>query len=182
MSDDLDKQLAPLWTLCQFDSHVTDWLAQLSKTDAQKQHQKQYEDTFPVFEKIDELLDERKNLENAIKSGSPLGIEAAHRLISTLDEEVSTLYLSIGLGPDGKTPATSMVKETTEQRRARWLAMLEAEEKREKRGALQRVANSEGVDRSNMRKDIDKALAARDKQKRAGAWNSQLVQDGKRKV
>lgn len=77
--------------------------------------------------------------------------------------------------------AAPLVSETVEQRCARYLAMFETEEKREKRGALQRVADSEGVDRSNMRKDIDKAQAARDKQKRAGEWASQLVQDGKRK-
>jgi hypothetical protein len=65
------------------------------------------------------------------------------------------------------TPAP-VVAETVEQRRSRRLAMFEAEEKRVKRGALQRVADSEKVDRSNMRKDIDKALAARDELKRAG--------------
>ena len=83
--------------------------------------------------------------------------------------------------PQATTPSPApVVAETVEQRRARYLAMFETEEKREKRGALQRVADSEGVDRSNMRKDIDKARAARDEQKRAGRWTSQLVQDGKR--
>ena len=71
--------------------------------------------------------------------------------------------------------------ETPVQRRARWLALFEKEEIRGKRGALQRVADSEGVDRANMKKDIDKARAARDEQTRAGTWTSQLVQDGKRK-
>ena len=71
--------------------------------------------------------------------------------------------------------------ETPEQRRARWLAMLEVEEKREKRGALQRVADREGVDRSNMRKDIEKARAIRTEQNQAGFFVSQLVQNGKRK-
>lgn len=70
--------------------------------------------------------------------------------------------------------------ETPEQRRARWLAMFEAEEKRMKRGALQRLANSEGVDRSNMGKDIAKAREERDTQRRAGMWTVQRVQDGKR--
>ena len=82
--------------------------------------------------------------------------------------------------PQAATPAP-VAKETPAERRARWLDMFEAEEKREKRGALQRLANSEGVDRSNMGKDIAKARAERDTQRRAGGWASQLVQDGKRK-
>ena len=81
--------------------------------------------------------------------------------------------------PQAATPAPE-VKETPRERRARWLDMLEAEEKREKRGALQRVADREGVDRSNMGKDIAKARAERDTQRRAGAWVSQLVQGDKR--
>lgn len=76
---------------------------------------------------------------------------------------------------------TPVETETPEERRARWLAMLEAEEKREKRGALQRLADSERVDRSNMSKDIKKARELRDKQKTAGAsFGAQLVRDGKR--
>lgn len=82
--------------------------------------------------------------------------------------------------PQAAAPAP-VAKETPAERRARWLDMFEAEEKREKRGALQRLANSEGVDRSNMGKDIAKARAERDTQRRAGGWASQLVQDGKRK-
>ena len=84
--------------------------------------------------------------------------------------------------PQAMTPSPAPVaSETVEQRRARYLALFEAEERREKRGALQRVADSEKVDRSNMSKDIKKARAARDAQKRAGGgWASQLVQDGKR--
>ena len=82
--------------------------------------------------------------------------------------------------PQAATPAP-VAKETPAERRARWLDMFEAEEKREKRGALQRLANSEGVDRSNMGKDIAKARAERADQKRAGVWASQLVQGGKRK-
>jgi len=71
--------------------------------------------------------------------------------------------------------------ETVEQRRERFLTMFEEEEKRGKRGALQRVADLVGGDRSNVGKDIKKALAARGEQKRAGGgWTSQLVQDGKR--
>lgn len=84
----------------------------------------------------------------------------------------------ISQAPVRLVPATT---ETPKERRARWLDMFEAEEKREKRGALQRLADSEGVDRSNMSKDIQKARELRDKQKRAGApFGSQLVRDGKR--
>ena len=82
--------------------------------------------------------------------------------------------------PQAATPAP-VAKETPAERRARWLDMFEAEEKLVKRGALQRLAKREGVDRSNMGKDIAKARAERDTQRRAGGWASQLVQDGKRK-
>ena len=90
--------------------------------------------------------------------------------------------LTASLAPvaDSATMAP-VVKETPAERRARWLAKFEAEEKREKRGALRRLADSEGVDRSNMSKDIAKARAERDTQRRAGGWASQLVQDGRRK-
>lgn len=70
--------------------------------------------------------------------------------------------------------------ETPQERRDRWLAMFEDEEKRGKRGALQRVADREGVDRSNMKKGIDKARESRDTARRAGGWTTQLVQGGKR--
>ena len=79
-----------------------------------------------------------------------------------------------------QSPATPAPMETVEQRRARYLALLEHEEKSGKRGALTRVASLEGVDRSNMSKDIEKARAARALQTRSGAWTAQLVQDGKR--
>ena len=82
--------------------------------------------------------------------------------------------------PQAATPAP-VAKETSAERRARWLDMFEAEEKLGKHGALQRLAKREGVDRSNMGKDIAKARAERADQKRAGVWASQLVQDGKRK-
>lgn len=82
--------------------------------------------------------------------------------------------------PQAAAPAPA-AKETPAERRARWLDMFEAEEKLVKRGALQRLATREGVDRSNMGKDIAKARAERADQKRAGGWASQLVQDGKRK-
>lgn len=70
--------------------------------------------------------------------------------------------------------------ESVEQRRARYLALLEAEERHGKYGALKRIAEREGVDRSNMSKDIDKARGARTTQSRAGnGWATQLVRDGK---
>jgi hypothetical protein len=85
---------------------------------------------------------------------------------------------SFYLGP----PAVTCAKETVNQRRDRQLEAFEAEEKYGKRGALTRLATREGVDRANMKKDIDKARVARSAQTRAGnGWGSQLVQDGKRK-
>ena len=71
-------------------------------------------------------------------------------------------------------------KETPSERRARWLAMFEEEKRRASRGALRRLADREGVDRSNMSKDIAKAREERDTQRRAGTWAAQLVQNGKR--
>ena len=76
-------------------------------------------------------------------------------------------------------PAT-VAKETPIERRVRWLEMLEAEKKLGERGALQRLAHREGIDRSNMGKAIKRAKNERDTQTRAGGWFSQLVQDGKR--
>ena len=64
--------------------------------------------------------------------------------------------------------AAPVVTETPKERRARQLAMFEIEEKREKRGALQRLANSEGLDHSNLSKDIKRAKAEREEEKRAG--------------
>ena len=100
----------------------------------------------------------------------------------TTSEPPAPPVVSVGASEPQATTLSPVpvLAETVEQRRARYLAMFEAEEKRDRRGALQRVADSEGIDRSNMRKDINKALAARDKQKRAGFFVSQLVQDGKR--
>ena len=70
--------------------------------------------------------------------------------------------------------------ETPQERRHRWLDALGAEEKIQKRGALQRLTTREGVDHSNMSKAIKKARAERDEQRRAGIFNAQLVRDGKR--
>lgn len=80
--------------------------------------------------------------------------------------------------PDEPAPVLP-AKETPSERRARWLAMFEEEERREKRGALQRLADREGVDRANMSKDLAKARKERDTQRRGGVY-SQLVRDGKR--
>ena len=86
--------------------------------------------------------------------------------------------------PAQPAPKTSQpdkaAQETTAERRARWLVMFEAEEKLKPRGALQRLANREGVDRSNMSKAIAKAREERDTQRRAGTWAAQRVQNGKR--
>ncbi len=71
-------------------------------------------------------------------------------------------------------------KETPSERRVRWLAMFEEEKQRARIGALQRLADREGVDRSNMGKAIAKARKERDTQRRAGTWAAQLVQNGKR--
>lgn len=76
--------------------------------------------------------------------------------------------------------AAAPVEATPAERRARWLSMFEEEEKHAKRGALQRLADREGVDRSNMGKAIAKARKERDAQRRVGSWDAQLVQDGKR--
>lgn len=83
--------------------------------------------------------------------------------------------------PQAENLQPAQPKETPAERRARLLSMFEAEEARGKRGALQRVADAEGVDRSNLGKLITKAREERDTERRAGAWTSQLVQDGKRK-
>ncbi|MDD2714142.1 MAG: hypothetical protein PHU77_14605 [Simplicispira sp.] len=73
------------------------------------------------------------------------------------------------------------VKETPAERRARWLALFEEEEKHGKRGALQRLADREGVDRSNMSKQIADARGERNKAKREGPLcGTQLVKNGKR--
>jgi hypothetical protein len=79
-------------------------------------------------------------------------------------------------------PAAPVGTETAEQRRFRHLVMYETEKGIRERGALQRVANREGVDRSNMKKGIDKAKAILAEQKRAGLLVSQMVKDGKRKL
>lgn len=72
-------------------------------------------------------------------------------------------------------------KETTAERGARRLALFEQEEKRDKVGALQRVATLEKVDRSNLGKELKKAREARGERKRHGGdWAGQLVRDGKR--
>jgi hypothetical protein len=72
-------------------------------------------------------------------------------------------------------------KEPVAQRRERHLELFEAEKRHGERGALARAARAAGVDRSNMKKDIDKAIAARKEKTRAGTgWTTQLVKGGKR--
>ena len=68
-----------------------------------------------------------------------------------------------------------VVEETVEQRQARHLDLYETEAKRKKVGALKRLADREGIDRSKLGKDIKKAKLARDGQKPAAGWTSQLV-------
>lgn len=100
---------------------------------------------------------------------------------TTLDGTPTEPSPALQLAPTPGEPAPVLpAKETPSDRRARWLAMFEEEERREKRGALQRLADREGVDRSNMSKDIAKARRAREAQKQAGWLASQLVKDGKR--
>lgn len=70
--------------------------------------------------------------------------------------------------------------ETPMQRRARLLAELEDERAIQRRGALQRLADRHGVDRSNLGKDIRKAEAERAEDRRAGTWANHLVRNGKR--
>jgi hypothetical protein len=80
-------------------------------------------------------------------------------------------------------PATpgAVAKETTKQRRARWLDWSGEGE----RGAVQRVYEREllinpKADRSNIGKEIKKALEEKDADKRGGDWTAQLVRSGKR--
>lgn len=109
--------------------------------------------------------------------GSVVSVQDVQQYLETMG---STIRVTRGAEqPQAAAPAP-VVAETPQERRARWLAMFEEEEARAPRGALQRLADREGVDRSNMSKDIDKARAARDEKRRAGGWASQLVQDGKR--
>lgn len=79
-----------------------------------------------------------------------------------------------------KTSKTSPQNETAKQRRQRQLVMYEEEEKQEPRGALQRIANREGVDHSNLSKALAKAREERVPEMRNGTWVSQLVKDGRR--
>lgn len=88
--------------------------------------------------------------------------------------------------PNTKIAAAAMsepqpvAKETPAARRARLLAMFEAEEKLGEHGALARLTKREGIDRSNTGRAIKKARKEREEQRRAGAWTSQIVRDGKR--
>jgi len=86
---------------------------------------------------------------------------------------------------DTVPPAASVVTETPEQRRAKWLEWREQEEKSSTRGALERVWKREKLtnpkaDRSYIGKQIKVAKEERDRKKRAGAIVPQVVKNGKR--
>lgn len=75
------------------------------------------------------------------------------------------------------------IEETPEERRARWLAMYEKNGGASKRGALAALARELNVDRSNLRKELNRATKQREEKRRAGALgvaSRQLVKDGKR--
>lgn len=120
----------------------------------------------------------------------------ARKLIVSCTAQLSkwdgSLLAMLKAGPQADTqqaaPATDTTKlapvvaETTEQRRARWLDWIGKGE----RGALQRVYERElllnpKADRSFIGKEIKVAKTEQADKNRAGAWTSQLVQDGKRK-
>lgn len=148
------------------------------------EYQAEYAKAWGNLDRVDELKNKRKKWEDT-PAVTVSELERKEQKIAALSASIDALNASIfPTQPQPvhePTPVVVPAKETTEQRRARWLVMLEAEEKRGKLGALQRVADREGVDRSNMRKDIEKARAIRTEQSRAGFIVSQLVQDGKRK-
>jgi len=73
--------------------------------------------------------------------------------------------------------------ETPEERRARWLAMFEKMGGAKKRGALAALSSELEVDRSNLRKDLNKAMNQREQKRREGTLGvaaNQLVRNGKR--
>jgi hypothetical protein len=148
------------------------------------EYQAEYARALENLDAAAELGKERKKWEDT-PAVTVSELERKEQKIAALSASIDALNASIfPTQPQPvhePAPVVVPAKETTEQRRARWLVMLEAEEKRGKLGALQRVADREGVDRSNMRKDIEKARAIRTEQSRAGFIVSQLVQDGKRK-
>lgn len=140
--------------------------------------------TFDGFEEIDGqwmrytkgmLTDDEPDFETVPADCRVTGYD-----VRALADEYTAAPEAMQAEPQAATPAPAEV-ETPQERHARWLALFEEEEKREKRGALQRLADREGVDRSNMSKAIRGARIKRDEQRRAGGWGSQLVQDGKRK-
>jgi len=145
------------------------------------EEQAQYEAAWKKLERVEEL-DRQIHSADAIPVANWGQQEKKEQRITALKAEKAALWVDVFSDDSLPKPAPAPeVKETPAIRRARWLVLFEIEEKREKRGALQRVADSERVDRSNMKKDIDRARAARHEQKQAGGWTSQLVQDGKRK-
>ena len=150
----------------------------------------EYHDAFAVWCEVDAIDRRAKELETTQPVGvteilarraalKELHTERA-RLLAVLDgQEQPEQEPSPAPTPAEPTPVLP-AKETPSERRVRWLAMFEEEEQRARRGALQRLADREGVDRSNMSKAIAKAREERDTQRRAGTWAAQLVQNGKR--
>lgn len=143
---------------------------------------------FIAFEKTAGIVGQMNDDDiEALREKTPMAYELA-RAARYVEAGGNVSELIDAPEPQDETPApvvdsasrAPIVKESAAERRARWLGMFEAEEKRGTRGALQRLADAEGVDRSNMGKGIAKARDERDNQRRAGKWTSQLVQNGKR--
>lgn len=72
------------------------------------------------------------------------------------------------------------VVDTPKDRRLRYLTKFTEEEKRMKRGALQRTAEFFGIDQSNLSKEIKKIKEFLDAERKAGSISSQFIKDGKR--
>lgn len=104
-----------------------------------------------------------------------LTVQAAR---DAVDESIATPDSASNI----KVPVvTAVLSGATKEGRARLLASFETEQKNGKRGALQRLAKVEMIDRSNLGKALGKARVERTEQGRAGGdWTSQLVRDGKR--
>lgn len=118
-------------------------------------------------------------------AGWLVSLEEVERWIQSKEIRIDIAGLKADLlalkTPTAAAPVVAVAPEPPENRRARWLGLFEAEERRQKRGALQRLAITLDMDRSNLSKELDKARTERTEQKRAGnSWTSQLVQDGKR--
>lgn len=154
--------------------------------DCQKtpEYQAEYAKAWQSLDAVDDI-DKAIKVWEAASAPTVGDLKEKERTIAALKAKRDALMASVfPIESQQPAPAQSTVTtapvETIAQRRARYLELFEAEEKRGKHGALARLAKREGVDRSNMGKDIEKARTARAELKRAGAFNSQLVQAGKR--